>query len=689
MKITTEALRMLSAEQAVFPDAQDALDRLAFLVGPILLPLGVEQQITGEKLKDIIEGSFGLELPTEVAQTLLFRLAKRDYVTQTRVDESSVFFGIGAEKIESPKAVQELTKDFRLFIKDKALLPKISDDEILNLFMEIVFELDELSDNNETRGGETKSIEEWKKSLISDYVLTKSDTDGRLPPLLSKLAELCLLRSVVGNLTEQKVRTAKSTMVALLDAPLALYAIGASGSKQKASVQATLAAAKDIGIKVCILPVSFKEMTRVLNGVLSADHVNRRGPTAAAIRAQEVSETIVEDMRKTPEKYTKSEGISTLSRTIESYPSEFEFFDESRYDEFSAIASRWAKTDKGAHHDAEALTVVMRARRSKHERSIFYNSHVFITGNWIFSTSSNKYCLERLATNPNVTPPVVHFSFFSASVWIATGFPSISMLPEKTLLAACERTLNGQSDVISKAAKLFEDFKITDNNHLQAYLQDRDCVNSIVKETYNDPSLIDESNIAKLFEKMREAAAGELLEKAKSEKAELISKFDSERNEMEKRNREEIAAVEEEGKRERERMEGSIDQLDETVSQLHEKFQHREIQQRDNIRNRVEDLNRAIMKRNLIDFMEFSFFTLASLLVCFQVSLGWGVGAFIFGYAFVACSYFERWYPYRAKKAIMRWHCLSRARSEFSSFEISEWQITLNDDFQFEVGKEG
>lgn len=679
---------MLSAEQAVFPDAEDALDRLAYLVGPLLLPLSVESRITSQILSEIIEDNFGLKLPTEVSQTLLFRLAKRDFVTQTHVENSSIFYGVGAEKVENTTAIEDLIKDFRIFVVDRALLPKISDEDLLELFMQLVFELDEVSGAVSDTKKTTKETEKWKKALISDYVLAKSDGDGHLPPLLTKLAELCLLRSVVTNLTGQKVRTANSKMIVLLDAPLALYAIGASGKKQQASVEATLAEARNIGIRTCILPISFNEMTRVLKGVLDTPHIDRRGPTAAAIRAQEVSETIAENIKDDPEKYTKIAEISTLPRTLNLYPSEVDFFDEYRYQEFSAIALRWSKTDNAAKHDAEALTIVMRARKKKHERNLFYNSYVFVTRNWTFANSAKKYCLDVYAINENVTPPVIDFSFFSASIWVASGFPSAARLPEKTLLAACEKTLNGQSGVIAKAAKLFQEFNLTDEKHLQAYLQDRDCIGAIVKETYNDPSLIDENNITVLFEKVKIAAAGEVLKRAKAEKTELEQKFSAEREGIQAANEQKISIVEDESRQEREKLEGSIKRKDESISLLKDTFEQRDYQRRISIVSRVERLNKTIQKRNLIDFLEFSFFTLSSLLVCFQISLKWGIGAFVVGYAFVTFSYFERWYPYRIKKKILCRHSMNKLRKEFSNFEISEWRITLNDDFQFDVGKD-
>lgn len=686
MRITHDALKMLAAEEAAFPKAEDALDRLAFLVGPLLLPLKVGFQVTSERLSDIIEENFGLKLPIEVSQTLLFRLAKRNFLTQTMVEDSSVFFGMGVPAKNGSKTVDSLIKDFRIFVRDKSLLPKITDDEILDLFMTRVFELEDVPSNFAPAPIGKTTSSDWKSGLISDYILAKSDTESALPPLLAKLAELCLLRSVVGNLTTQKVKTTKSSMTALLDAPLALYSIGASGQKQKNSVEATFGEARNLGMKICMLPVSIEEMKRVLGAVLNTPHVDRRGPTAAAIRAGEISEVIVQDIQNGPEKYVEKANIQIIPRTLSTYPNELEYFTQEAYEEFSAIASRWSKGRAAEDHDAEALTVTMRARQKKHERNLFYNTFTFITGNWIFAQSARRFCLDRYAINENVSPPILHFSSFSASIWIAAGFPTASKLPEKTLLAACERTLNGQTDVISKANRLFKQFQVADEQHLDAYFQDRDCINSIVKETYNDPSLIDEENVSELFEKVRHAAAAEVLAKSKQEADDIIRKYDQKLENADSEKQAELTALQLKMEDERQDFQGSLSQLGTVVAELKDDMAKKEKERSDAIFRRVQALNKRIEKKSVVDWVEFSFFTLASLLVCFQVSLSWGILAFVLGYAFVTMSYFEYWFPYRFKMRFMRWYGRKKMEEEFSVQEISEWRIKLHENLEIHVG---
>lgn len=140
--------------------------------------------------------------------------------------------------------------------------------------MEKIFELDDFDAEKQSNGG---NYENWKRGLISDYVLTKSNAEDELPPLLSKLAELALMRSVVDGLADTKPKQKnRSTLITLFDAPLALYAMGASGTKQKAALQSTMDAAKSIGVRFGILPISVEEIKRVLSGVLYTDRSDRR-----------------------------------------------------------------------------------------------------------------------------------------------------------------------------------------------------------------------------------------------------------------------------------------------------------------------------------------------------------------------------------------------------------------------------
>lgn len=119
MKISESAIRVLSAEQAVFPEAQDALDRLAFLIGPVIATIGKDRRLTSQILQEAISDNFGLSVPVEVNQALLFRLAKHGFATQSVVDKSSIFLGLVLKhrQMVKPSRCLSGTFDFLLRIK--------------------------------------------------------------------------------------------------------------------------------------------------------------------------------------------------------------------------------------------------------------------------------------------------------------------------------------------------------------------------------------------------------------------------------------------------------------------------------------------------------------------------------------------------------------------------------------------
>jgi hypothetical protein len=678
MKLSPNAIRALSAEQAAFPAAQDALDRLAFLVGPVVATAKSDYQITSQRLQDFVSKNFGLFVPNEVAQSLLFRLAKYDFAKQTIVDNSSIFFGVGAEENSNNNTVNELIRDFRLFVEDKSLLPKISDDEILDLFMEKIFELEEFDAPEVT---EKKDYDAWKRGLISDYILSKSDEDDNLPPLISKLAELALIRSVVEGMTERKPKLkGRSSLVALLDAPLALYAMGASGSKQKKAFKSTMNAAEEIGVRFAIIPVSIEEIKRVLNGVLTRDRSERTGPTADALRSGEISEPIVSDMKSGPEKYLEKSNIKVLPRNISLFPSEHHFFDETAYEEFSVTASQWTDNTKAQYHDAECLAVTVRARKGANERNVFDNTYSFITLNWKFFRSARRVCLERFSINEQSNPPILHFNDFSASVWVAAGFPTEAKLPERTLLAACERALGGRTGVLQKARSLFEKFQVSDSEHIEAFFQNKDCVDAIVQNTYNDPSLIDDNNVPELFRKVELATAAKVVAEAKEARKKLVIEKDMEIRAAEETGARKLEEVTAQHEADKESWSDELDELKEQFSDFQQSNSDKERARYERIARRAKDVNERVSAKGWgrVDFFEALFFIVASMLGLYAAGRETALAMFFVGAIFVGCSYYEFGWPHRIKHWIIQRYATKQLYGEFSKEEINEWAIKLD-----------
>ena len=634
LRLSRDALVVLATQEAAFPAAKDALDRFSYLVGPLFQSVETGKQVTAPIVQEIVEQHIGLRLPPPVAEALMFRMANNGYINSEKVGEAKVFFAKGdTDKRSNDSVIDNLITDFRLFVDDKSLLPQISDDEVLQLFMSKVFEISDLLNEKEFYFDGNK-FEKWKISIISDYIMYHTDEDGNLPPLLSKLSELCLLRTLVGNMTQQKKHPMQSKLVAVLDAPIALHATGVSGKHSKKSIDATISLAKSIGVRFAIYPTSVVEMKRVLSATLSTDHRDRRGLTARAIRCGDVSETVADDVCKNPDKYIKEFGIATIVRSLVSFPNDEHFFPQNLYKEFSAVASSWSKTEAGESHDSECLTLTMRVRKGHHMPNILGNNYVFVTNNWKFSNAARKKCIEYHMINDGLCSPVIHLNTFSASVWLAGGFKQDARIPEKTLLAACERVLSNVGNVVEKTEQILRELQLEDERTIELLVQDRDSVTAIVSQTAGDPSLINEENIAVILAEAKAAVA--------KEQAELVKTRDQQIMDMKRKENAQIK----------------------------------------NIIARVENLNKQIKKHGWgsVEWFSLVFFSVASILTAFQLSFLVGLIATLFGLFFVTLSYLEIWFP----KSVKTWVFLKIAKyqlkKEFSSVEIKDWKIEINDD---------
>ena len=151
-------------------------------------------------LQSILECELGWIVEQDVAESLLFQMESRHFVKKHEHDDG-VSFLVSSEgnKTESGDTISELVVDFRGFVKDKSLLPKLSDEEIVDLFMSKIFEIIDASPTDEIGAAAEETADGWKVALVSDYVLRRTQENGSLPPLLKRLAELCLLREVVEN----------------------------------------------------------------------------------------------------------------------------------------------------------------------------------------------------------------------------------------------------------------------------------------------------------------------------------------------------------------------------------------------------------------------------------------------------------------------------------------------------------
>lgn len=656
------------------------------LVGP-LLNVHSEKVITPNILQEILEDDLSWRVPLPVAESLLMQLAKRKYVEREDLEGEAAFFVTKPAELQlSKNTIEQLIVDFRNFVEDKSLLPRLSDDEIIELFVARIFDIID-APSTENESAEADNLQDrWKSALVSDYVLRKTEKHGALPPLMKKLAELCMLREVVENYVNRKDSADRSALRVFLDSPVALSLIGASGATVRASSKALVENALSIGVRFFVLPPTIDEMRRNLSAVINTNPRDRHGGTGSALRRGDVKELTVRDMQADPEKYLRRDQVEVLNKTLEMFPNEHRFFPREAVDEFEAKVI-WVDKLAAIEHDADLLAITVRSRAGSNQRNTLRNRYSAVTENDSFVRAARDFCLERFYINESHSPPLINLRNFSASVWLAVGFDKGEDIPSSLLLRNCERMLSHNRQVFEKATALLDDFSKNSDEDLALLLQDRNCVDTLIGETYNNARFLNNTDVAYLAEKIRKSVAADVRAEERA-RAEIIREEAGKEAERLAQEAVEASAA----------YEAKLSELQSTVISLQENTQaalrDRDVQleslsqkvarekelERAGVADRVDALNGRFRERlKFFEYFEAFFGVVASALLAFsQVPWALWVGLFVLigTFFFGVLAYNEIGPPGRIKRAVRQAYLARLSRSEFSEFERQRWGIS-------------
>src|SRR5690606_37614223 len=97
-----------------------------------------------------------------------------------------------------------------------------------------------------------------------------------------------------------------------LDTPFAMELLGCSGYSAKEDARFIVETLRTARMPVYILDHSVSELQGNLKAVLLSKPWERRGPTAAALIHQEVTEDYLEEVRQNPLHYLEEVGINVI-----------------------------------------------------------------------------------------------------------------------------------------------------------------------------------------------------------------------------------------------------------------------------------------------------------------------------------------------------------------------------------------
>ncbi|MBP0439983.1 hypothetical protein [Tianweitania sediminis] len=530
MTVTRQALRVYATLEGLKPKNEaDVLDALIPFLSPLLDLLDGKVFETGLLIAGLHK-LYGWKISTEVALVFQERLEAhgllvkpdpkaRIWLVQARSAEADE----GASFAQDMRQVVEAFQQFAQSLND-LLHRDRSDEDALDLLVKFLVTLDVSSQGKRDANGDKYSellktlapedthLHADERYLAARFVDQVSKTDEELFGKLTKLAAVGMLTEVVQDFVEPSQNGEQSKLTIVLDAPLALAALGVSGTEAQRDVSLNIDAARQIGCSVVVLEESCDEMSRILKTTLATPRQNRHGPTHSAIVKGQVREQFVEIVQRDPERALRAIGVTVRQLTLAGTPSQHVHFTEALFQDFQA-AINWRQGFPDAiRHDATVMTLVCRLREGHRAVDIFDNRFVFITNNGAFVRLARQFSLECGIVQERHCPPVIQHASFAVAAWLRTGFGAQSDIPTAHLLAHCERVLNVRKEVVQRARELLRTITPEQEAQYDLLLQDARSVTKLMDFTLGDEERLTEATIPTLLAEMKRATVSELKE---------------------------------------------------------------------------------------------------------------------------------------------------------------------------------
>lgn len=299
-------------------------------------------------------------------------------------------------------------------------------------------------------------------------------------------------------------------------------------------------------------------------------------------------------------------------------------------------------------------------------------------------------------------PPVVHFSDFASSVWLAVGLESNDRIPERALLATCEKVLSsGLRPVVRLRDKISELVNI-ESEQLELLVRDRDAISYLTSQVANDPGLLNSSNIVEILRKAKQSVAHEvasekdqIIDLVEAEKEELLIEIEQLKVEHEKQ----AVALREQMVRDADAMRQAFDRLvrdtEESKREILVQVAHRDdeirrmeaerVREEQRARNGIEQRIRKFESDYLgrVDTHSNLFFIvvpiIGGIMTVFPVTLWSGIAVLSLSALLAIMGFLFDRGPVKWFKLAYRRRVAEQAlRIEFSGAEIHEWGLVLD-----------
>jgi hypothetical protein len=536
--LTQRALRVFAVLEDYRAGSPDILDALLPFFEPIIAEFNghvLNQELFATRVREAYRWNF----TADIVEELIPRFQSKGWVHEVtgvadtpayRVSYSSAIAeSVVRNETKIEQALLSATQEFKSFIDTISPLSGFNRtaNELSDILVEWLISIDAYSEDVLRKqaiqttyvGGQlglavtlddTSALSTEERYLCARFVRHLFEQKSPIVTDLCKLASVGLLTEVIQDFQKPITQVNRTTLNIYLDAPVALDFLGVSGKASAANTRAIISKLQEIGATVRIFRISVDELQHALDAVLKRSAPHRTGPTADAIRRNEVAEAYVREVAQDPDRALTTLGVGIVARTLDQFPNEHEFFDQDKYEKlFSKMT--WHYEMPRRTHDTTIVSLVVRMRTGTQSRDLFQSKHLLITRNGALAQLGRKFCVDEDIIAARSVSPVIHQRQLATAVWLRTGLSDgASDVPRTHLLAACERVLELKKGVVDQVRIAARNLTPEKAEQLEMLLTQDRSAQLLMDKTLGASAVISSTNIESLVDSMRLSLVSEI-----------------------------------------------------------------------------------------------------------------------------------------------------------------------------------
>ncbi|MFL5297809.1 MAG: hypothetical protein ACJ798_15650, partial [Phenylobacterium sp.] len=415
---------------------------------------------------------YGLVLSRDVVDLFSQRLAQLRLLDRTgaaAVWSASSLPAHNNAPAEDEQSLNRLLTRAREFNSEKSDLFSIpfEEDKFLNALMNVVLDTQQsiqravgaISPGTEApaSGPVGPKIKDADQYFASSFVAWLKHKDSELFDWVASLAGAALVSESLVELRNPTLSTRVTPdLTVYLDTPFLMELLGCSGSAELEDAKLIFESLRSHGVGVSVLMHSIDELRFNLKGVLLADPRERRGPSAAAILAGEVSEVYLKSVLEDPEYFIRNIGISIANVKSSNHLLNMESFTSEDEHSFFASIQSYYNHPEAALRDAASVAWIMRRRKGEQARDVLKAKHILLTRNKLIYRVINRYCLEKGYVRKDTAGPVLLARDLAGVLWLISGSAERHAISQRQLLLSCQRARSNAPEIVSAMFRTLE-----------------------------------------------------------------------------------------------------------------------------------------------------------------------------------------------------------------------------------------